>query len=120
MLQSAPSHQLADIISALVNASYNEKVEVLNSVDLRDRFLKALPLLTRQIEGLKMLQEKQEMNVRNEGKKRNPINGAIKALTNKKSADLDDDIDELQDLEALTLRNKIILELRQYKNDSID
>ena len=60
MLENAPNHQLADIISALVNASFKEKVEVLNAVKLHDRFTKALPLLLRQIEGLQTLRNSQE------------------------------------------------------------
>ena len=38
MLESAPSHQLADIISAIVNATFKEKLDVLNSVNLKDRY----------------------------------------------------------------------------------
>ena len=64
MLESIPNHQLADLISSIVNASFNEKLEILNAIDLKDRFSKALPLLLRQIEGLKMLQEKQEQESR--------------------------------------------------------
>ena len=64
LLESIPNHQLADLISSIVNASFNEKLEILNAIDLKDRFSKALPLLLRQIEGLKMLQEKQEQESR--------------------------------------------------------
>ena len=64
MLESIPNHQLADLISSIVNASFNEKLEILNAINLKDRFSKALPLLLRQIEGLKMLQEKQEQESR--------------------------------------------------------
>ena len=64
MLESIPNHQLADLMSSIVNASFNEKLEILNAIDLKDRFSKALPLLLRQIEGLKMLQEKQEQESR--------------------------------------------------------
>ena len=39
MFESAPSHQLADIISAIVNATFKEKLDVLNAVDLKDRYL---------------------------------------------------------------------------------
>ena len=40
MLESAPSHQLADIISAIVNATFKEKLDVLNSVNLKDRYVR--------------------------------------------------------------------------------
>ena len=61
MLESVPSHQLADIMASIVNATFNEKLDILNAVDLKIRFEKALPLLLRQIEGVKLLQEKQEL-----------------------------------------------------------
>ena len=64
MLESVPSHQLADIMASIVNATFNEKLDILNAVDLKIRFEKALPLLLRQIEGVKMLQEKQELEKR--------------------------------------------------------
>lgn len=50
MLESLPSQHLPDICAALVKASFTEKIQVLDAVDLTDRFRKALPLLMRQIE----------------------------------------------------------------------
>ena len=50
MLESVPSQHLPDICAAMVKASYTEKIQVLDAVDLLDRFKKALPLLMRQIE----------------------------------------------------------------------
>ncbi len=50
MLETVPSHQMADIISAIVQASFKEKMEILSAVDLRERFEKALPLLQRLID----------------------------------------------------------------------
>lgn len=50
MLENLPSQHLADVCAAIVKASPNEKLEVLDAVDLTERFKKALPLLLRQIE----------------------------------------------------------------------
>ena len=50
MLEGLPSQHLPDICAAIVKASYTEKIQVLDAVDLQERFRKALPLLTRQIE----------------------------------------------------------------------
>ena len=50
MLDSVPSQHLPDICSAIVKASYTEKIQVLDAIDLGERFKKALPLLMRQIE----------------------------------------------------------------------
>ena len=50
LLASLPSEHLPDICSTMVKASYAEKLQVLDAVDLTQRFKKALPLLMRQIE----------------------------------------------------------------------
>ncbi|GFG29005.1 hypothetical protein Cfor_10552 [Coptotermes formosanus] len=55
MLDTLPAHHLADLCASLVNASFIEKLQVLDAVDLSERLKRALPLLVRQIEGLEML-----------------------------------------------------------------
>ena len=50
MLDSVPSQHLPDICSTIVKASFSEKIQVLDAVDLAERFKTALPLLMRQIE----------------------------------------------------------------------
>ncbi|XP_071495990.1 lon protease homolog 2, peroxisomal-like [Diadema antillarum] len=55
LLESLPIARLPDIVASIVQASYNEKLEVLDAVDLETRFQKTLPLLIRQIEGLRLL-----------------------------------------------------------------
>jgi ATP-dependent Lon protease len=55
MLGTLPAHHLADLCASLVNASFLEKLQVLDAVDLSERLKKALPLLVRQIEGLELL-----------------------------------------------------------------
>lgn len=55
MLGTLPAHHLADLCASLVNASFIEKLQVLDAVDLSERLKKSLPLLVRQIEGLEMV-----------------------------------------------------------------
>jgi ATP-dependent Lon protease len=120
MLESVPSHQLADIRAAIVKASYKEKLDILNAVDLRERFERALPLLIRQIEGLKLLQER-------------PDEKQIllpKTLNSRKikttSLDDNDDIDEIMDLEVQLsqaelpdkVKNVALKELKRIKKMS--
>ncbi len=69
MLTTVPSHQLADLLASLVNSSYKEKLEILETLDLEDRFKKALPLVKRQAEGLKMIQNQRKNNNYNGRKK---------------------------------------------------
>ncbi|OWF34794.1 lon protease homolog 2, peroxisomal-like [Mizuhopecten yessoensis] len=104
MLEKLPDQHLPDICAAIVKASYSEKIQVLDAIDLTERFKKALPLLMRQIEGLKLLQktrkDKFEIITKKEGSNRP---GNMKRMFGKISSDLeedeDGDIDELMDLE---------------------
>ena len=50
MLESVPSQHLPDLCASIVKASYAEKIQVLDAIDLSERFKKTLPLLMRQIE----------------------------------------------------------------------
>jgi len=50
MLDSVPVRHLPDICASLVKASYVEKMQILDAVDISDRFKRTLPLLLRQIE----------------------------------------------------------------------
>ncbi|CAN8024742.1 unnamed protein product, partial [Ixodes persulcatus] len=56
LLVSLPVQSLPDVCAAIVRASHAERLQVLDAVDLGDRFKKTLPLLIRQIEGLQLLQ----------------------------------------------------------------
>ncbi|XP_025076509.1 lon protease homolog 2, peroxisomal-like isoform X2 [Pomacea canaliculata] len=107
MLDSLPSQHLPDICSTIVKASYAEKIQVLDAVDLTERFKKALPLLVRQIEGLKLLKK-----ARNEGKLEivtrrevgQPANmrnvfRKIERVAEDEDDDNQDDVDEVTDLE---------------------
>ncbi|XP_048828613.1 lon protease homolog 2, peroxisomal [Brienomyrus brachyistius] len=57
LLDSLPRETLPDVLTSMIQASNKEKLEVLDAVSLEERFKKTLPLLTRQIEGLKLLQK---------------------------------------------------------------
>ncbi|RWS09162.1 Lon protease-like protein: peroxisomal [Dinothrombium tinctorium] len=57
LLNSLPVHSLPDVCAAIVRASHEERLQILDAVDLAERFRKTLPLLIRQIEGLRLLQK---------------------------------------------------------------
>jgi len=57
MLATVPTQQLADMVASIVKASYGERLDILNSLTIEERFEKAFPLLERQIEGLKIKRE---------------------------------------------------------------
>ncbi|KAL3860391.1 hypothetical protein ACJMK2_010516 [Sinanodonta woodiana] len=104
MLESLPSQHLPDICAAIVKASYTEKIQVLDSVDLTERFRKALPLLMRQIEGLKLLQKARkdkalEIITKREGGRPRNMQRVFRGILN---TDMDEDGgegDEMADLE---------------------
>jgi len=72
MLDSLPDEHFPDICASIVKASYAEKLQVLDALDLSERFKKTLPLLMRQIEGLKLLQKSRSANM--QIVRRKPIN----------------------------------------------
>lgn len=53
MLGGIPDGSLPDTLASIVKASYFEKLEILNTVDLIERFKKSLHLVRRQKEGLR-------------------------------------------------------------------
>ncbi|XP_078400450.1 lon protease homolog 2, peroxisomal isoform X3 [Cetorhinus maximus] len=57
LLDSLPKETLPDILAAIIRTSTNEKLQILDAVGLEERFKKTIPLLVRQIEGLKLLQK---------------------------------------------------------------
>jgi len=88
MLSTVPSEQLADIVSSIVRASFGEKLDILNSLTLEERFEKAFPLLERQIEGLKIASEKRM-------RKKDIKKGDKKQLT--KQSDVSESWNEFED-----------------------
>ncbi|KAK7861968.1 hypothetical protein R5R35_013532 [Gryllus longicercus] len=47
MLNSLPGHHLADVCASLVKASYTEKLEILDALDVTERLKKTLTLISR-------------------------------------------------------------------------
>uniref|UniRef100_A0A3Q2CSV1 Lon protease homolog 2, peroxisomal n=1 Tax=Cyprinodon variegatus TaxID=28743 RepID=A0A3Q2CSV1_CYPVA len=62
LLDSLPRETLPDVVASMIRTSNKEKLQVLDAVSLEERFRKALPMLTRQIEGLKLLQKTRRMS----------------------------------------------------------
>ncbi|XP_068169900.1 lon protease homolog 2, peroxisomal [Antennarius striatus] len=62
ILDSLPRETLPDVVASMIRFSNKEKLQVLDAVSLQERFEKALPMLTRQIEGLELLQKTRNLN----------------------------------------------------------
>ncbi|CAL1289936.1 unnamed protein product [Larinioides sclopetarius] len=63
LLNSLPTESLPDVCAAIVRASHTERLQILDAVDLAERFKKTLPLLVRQIEGLQLLQKARKEDI---------------------------------------------------------
>ncbi|XP_070687319.1 lon protease homolog 2, peroxisomal [Pempheris klunzingeri] len=66
LLDSLPRETLPDVVASMIRTSNMEKLQVLDAVSLEERFKKALPMLTKQIEGLKLLQKTRKTSPDNE------------------------------------------------------
>ncbi|XP_020508725.1 lon protease homolog 2, peroxisomal isoform X2 [Labrus bergylta] len=66
LLDSLPRETLPDVVASMIRTSNKEKLQVLEAVSLEERFKKTLPLLNRQIEGLKLLQKTRKRGPDNE------------------------------------------------------
>ncbi|XP_045893985.1 lon protease homolog 2, peroxisomal [Micropterus dolomieu] len=66
LLDSLPRETLPDVVASMIRTSNKEKLQVLDAVSLEERFKKALPMLTRQMEGLKLLQKTRKIGPDNE------------------------------------------------------
>ncbi|XP_037109920.1 lon protease homolog 2, peroxisomal [Syngnathus acus] len=61
LLDNLPKETLPDVVASMIRTSNKEKLQVLDAVSLEERFKKTLPMLTRQIEGFKLLQKTRKM-----------------------------------------------------------
>nr|XP_056718748.1 lon protease homolog 2, peroxisomal [Euleptes europaea] len=57
LLDNLPREALPDILTSIIRTSNQEKLQILDAVGLEERFKMTIPLLVRQIEGLKLLQK---------------------------------------------------------------
>ncbi|XP_055992560.1 lon protease homolog 2, peroxisomal [Sorex fumeus] len=57
LLDSLPREALPDILTSIIRTTNKEKLQILDAVSLEERFKMTIPLLVRQIEGLKLLQK---------------------------------------------------------------
>jgi len=96
MLDSLPAHLLADIVASVVKTSYVEKLDILNSISLKERFEKAYPLLERQLEGYPKRGQKgvKEDSAGQESEERSLVERRTPLWT-----DVEEEGDEIQELE---------------------
>lgn len=77
LLDSLPTETLPDVVASMIRTSNKEKLQVLDAVSLEERFKKALPMLTRQIEGLKLLQKTRKVSPDNEKRVLSVLKGGV-------------------------------------------
>ncbi|XP_078458045.1 lon protease homolog 2, peroxisomal isoform X2 [Lampetra planeri] len=109
LLDSLPSEDLPDIVASIVRTSRAEKLQVLEAVELEERFRRTIPLLVRQIEGVKLINKARRSDsslldskvlpgrlVRREGA---AALGGRKALLDLSGEDGDEEEDDIASLE---------------------
>ncbi|XP_074599345.1 lon protease homolog 2, peroxisomal-like [Brevipalpus obovatus] len=104
LLNTLPVQSLPDICAAMVKASHEERLQILDAVDLPERFRKTLPLLIRQIESLRILQKARKGDNTNSNQSLNLPR--IPHLPRHQRVDFDDEEDEEAD-EIVALERKI-------------
>ncbi|XP_053904906.1 lon protease homolog 2, peroxisomal [Malaclemys terrapin pileata] len=57
LLDNLPREALPDVLTSIIRTTNREKLQILDAVSLEERFKMTIPLLVRQIEGLKLLQK---------------------------------------------------------------
>ncbi|XP_058501936.1 lon protease homolog 2, peroxisomal [Solea solea] len=92
LLDSLPRETLPDVVAAMIRTSNKEKLQVLDAVSLEERFKTALSMLTKQIEGLHLLQKTRKKSPDNE-KRLVPVRKSRRAFPGRQF-NLDEDDDE--------------------------
>ncbi|XP_037307037.1 lon protease homolog 2, peroxisomal [Pungitius pungitius] len=77
LLDSLPREALPDVVASMIRTSNKEKLQVLDALTLEERFKRALPMLTRQIDGLKLLQKTRKTGPENEKRVRPVRKGGV-------------------------------------------
>uniref|UniRef100_A0A4W6DFI8 Lon protease homolog n=1 Tax=Lates calcarifer TaxID=8187 RepID=A0A4W6DFI8_LATCA len=103
LLDSLPRETLPDVVASMIRTIKQGETtgEVLDAVSLEERFKKALPMLTRQIEGLKLLQKTRKMGPDNDKRVLSVRKGGVfpGRQFNLDEEDEDDDGDDTGSLE---------------------
>ncbi|XP_078492501.1 lon protease homolog 2, peroxisomal-like isoform X1 [Ciona intestinalis] len=58
LLDRLPDHSLPDVLAAIVRSSTQEKLKILDAMDLEERLRRAIPLIMRQLESIKFIKGK--------------------------------------------------------------
>ncbi|XP_020840776.1 lon protease homolog 2, peroxisomal [Phascolarctos cinereus] len=104
LLDSLPREALPDILTSIIRTSNKEKLQILDAVSLEERFKMTIPLLVRQIEGLKLLQKTRKH--KQDDEKRVIAIRPIRRITHIPGALEDEDEDEDND-DIVMLEKKI-------------
>ncbi|XP_052511471.1 lon protease homolog 2, peroxisomal [Budorcas taxicolor] len=104
LLDSLPREALPDILTSIIRTSNKEKLQILDAVSLEERFKMTIPLLVRQIEGLKLLQKTRKH--KQDDDKRVIAIRPMRRITHVPGALVDEDEDEDND-DIVMLEKKI-------------
>ncbi|XP_066440015.1 lon protease homolog 2, peroxisomal isoform X2 [Eleutherodactylus coqui] len=101
LLNNLPRELLPDVLTSIIRTSNEEKLQILDAVELEERFKVTIPLLLRQIEGLKLLHKTRNPKIDDDKRivairpLRKLGGGAGKSLSLESGEDDDEDSDDL-------------------------
>lgn len=102
LLGSLPVQSLLDVCASIVRATQEERLEILDTIDIAERLRKILPLLLRQIENIKLLQNSKK----DEGITRSmQVEKIVPIRGNRQKFDFDDE--DMEEDDIILLERKI-------------
>uniref|UniRef100_F6RNL8 Lon N-terminal domain-containing protein n=1 Tax=Ciona intestinalis TaxID=7719 RepID=F6RNL8_CIOIN len=102
LLDRLPDHSLPDVLAAIVRSSTQEKLKILDAMDLEERLRRAIPLIMRQLESIKFIKGKGRWNTKFLAQIPPPqknTSNCLEFFSQRDGKMGDDDEDELQLLE---------------------
>ncbi|RKO91429.1 Lon protease C-terminal proteolytic domain-containing protein [Blyttiomyces helicus] len=111
-LDSTPAGQLADLFTSVIDLSLEEKLQILETIDVKARISQALGLLTRQVQTLKISQKLQSTVESKIGTKQREffLRQQLEAIKKELGDNDDGEEDEVGDLSRRILAAKLPIE----------
>ncbi|KAJ3043033.1 hypothetical protein HDV00_005940 [Rhizophlyctis rosea] len=109
MLDSTPGGQVADLFASMIDLTYAEKLQILETTDLKTRIQRVAELVTRQIQVLKISQELQSTVENKIGKKQREflLRQQLEAIKKELGESEEGGGDEIDDLEKRVSEAKL-------------
>ncbi|KAI8905596.1 Lon protease C-terminal proteolytic domain-containing protein [Gorgonomyces haynaldii] len=121
MLKNTPPGQLSDLFGSMVDSSFEEKLSILTTVDLKERLQKVIELMKRQIQVLSISQELQTSIENKIGKKQREflLREQLAAIKKELGETEDENDDEMSDIGKRVQNAKLSPDARKVANKEL-